>query len=242
MSNSVTVHLRLLRGRTKFLRKSLKAAFFERSRFACPLCGYEGSFFPSGTPAIPNAGCQACNSRPRHRLLALALARHDLFTGGDILHFAAEPYLKPLIDAARPKSYVRADIDPKRGDVVVNIEKIALPDDSFDLVICSHVLEHVDDERALAELFRVLKPNGKLIAMVPLIEGWDKTYEDPSVQDWHKRKIHFGGGTHVRFYGKDFRERILKAGFGLSEFAASPLEVIKHGLIAGERIFICTKA
>lgn len=246
MSNFVGSRWALLKGRSKFLRKAVKAAFVERLRCECSLCGYEGSFFPSGTPSVPNAGCPGCGSGPRHRLLALVQDRHRLLDfpsgTGAVLHFAAEPCLRPMIQSSQPKTYTRADIDPRRGDLVIDIEKIDLPSESYDAILCSHVLEHVDDGRALPELFRILRPKGKLIAMVPLIEGWDQTYENPKVEDWHERKIHFGGGTHVRCYGKDFRRRLERAGFVLSEFTGSPAQTIRHGLIAGERVFVGTKA
>lgn len=234
----------LVRGRARFLRKSLKAAL-GGAVHDCPICGYHGLFFPSGTPSIPDAGCPGCDSRPRHRLMALAVEKRGLLRAAEepcaILHFAAERSLRAIIEKQRPARYLRADIDPARGDVVLDIEKLDVPDASYDVVICSHVLEHVDDVRALHELYRVLKPGGRLITMVPLIEGWDTTYENDAVQSWHERKVHFGGGTHIRYYGSDFRKRIESAGFVLSEFAATPEQTIRYALIAGERIFIGAK-
>ncbi len=73
------------------------------------------------------------------------------------------------------------DIAPGKADRVLNIEAIASPDASYDCVVCSHVLEHVDDKKALSEIYRVLRPGGVALIMLPVIEGWAKTYENPAV-------------------------------------------------------------
>lgn len=235
--------LELIKGRAKFLRKAIKSTF-DTASYSCPICSHDGRFFLAGTGA-PSLTCPSCRSRPRQRLLSLAACKMNLFDfsgrAGTVLHFAAEPSVERIVRRANPKSYLRADIRPERGDIVLNIEDIALPDASYDMIICSHVLEHVDDRRALSEMFRILRPGGRLITMVPLIEGWDQTYENAAITSWHERKVHFGGGTHIRFYGRDFRERLGAAGFTVTEYCAAPEEVVRHGLIAGERVFVATK-
>ena len=105
----------------------------------------------------------------------------------------------------------------------------------------SHVLEHVDDKRALAELFRITSPGGNVILMFPIIEGWDQTYENPSVQSAAERIIHFGQDDHLRYFGRDVRTKIREAGFSLEEFTAEGPSVIRHGLLRGEKIFIDRK-
>jgi predicted SAM-dependent methyltransferase len=84
-------------------------------------------------------------------------------------------------------------------------------------VICNHVLEHVDDRKALTEIMRILAPGGMLVASVPIIEGWDTTYEDVAIKDPEDRALHFGQSDHVRWYGRDFRDRLKAAGFEISE-------------------------
>jgi SAM-dependent methyltransferase len=231
----------LVKGRAKFLRKSVKATF-SADRYECSLCGYRGAFVHAGTPAVMDAGCPSCLSGSRQRLLAIAQDRNQLISRErEILHFAAESSLRPMIRRTDPKRYVTADIR-KGFDLQLNIEQIALPSASFDCVICSHVLEHVDDKLALAEIHRILRPAGILIAMVPIIEGWEATYENPAILDWHARKRHFGGGTHVRFYGRDFRDRIRDAGFArIDEYTGSPEDILRYGLSRGERIFVAVK-
>ena len=230
----------LTKGRAKYLRKALKGTFGQYPR-ECPLCGWRGRFLNSGTPGRFDVMCPRCRSHPRHRLLSL-VQEHDALIppNSEILHFAPEGAVKPLIKGAFPKRYVTADL--KDGlDLKLNIEKIDLPDGSFDVILCSHVLEHVDDRAALSELYRILRPSGRLILMVPIIEGADRTYEDPAITSWHDRKLHFGGGTHVRYYGRDFRDRVRAAGFQLHEYCADDYEPIRFGLVRGERVFVATK-
>jgi SAM-dependent methyltransferase len=137
--------------------------------------------------------------------------------------------------------YVTADLEAERGDLALNLEDIVLPDGSFDIVIANHVLEHVNDGASLNELYRILRPSGLMIATVPLIEGWDATYENDRVTSAADRELHFGQWDHVRYYGRDFRDRIRAAGFGLREFAAAGEDVVRFGLLRGERVFFARK-
>jgi SAM-dependent methyltransferase len=157
-----------------------------------------------------------------------------------VLHFAPEKGLTQLLKA-RVRSYQSADVTPGRADLVRDIEAIAEPDASYDGIVCSHVLEHVDDAKALRELYRVLRPGGVALIMLPIVEGWSKTYEDPAVVSPEDRKRHYGQSDHVRYYGADVRERIRGAGFRLDEFTAEGEDVLIYGLQRGEKVFIATK-
>ena len=134
-----------------------------------------------------------------------------------------------------------ADIVPGRAVRSLDLEKIDLPIKSVDVVIANHVLEHVDDKAALVEIYRILRDGGRLIATSPVVEGWQHTYENPDVGDDEGRNIHFGQADHVRFYGRDIRDRIRAVGFALDEFVGDGAESVKYGLLRGERIFIGTK-
>lgn len=146
-----------------------------------------------------------------------------------------------LIRSFGPSEYRSADLTPGRADTVLNIEAMDLPDASVDAVIASHILEHVDDRRALPEIRRVLASGGQLIAMVPLIEGWTTTYEDASKLSGEERAQHFGQPDHVRFYGADFRDRIREAGFSLAEYTATGADSVRYRLNRGEKVFLATK-
>jgi len=133
---------------------------------------------------------------------------------------------------------VTADLFMEGVDFKLNIEAIDLPDALFDVIVCNHVLEHVDDKRALAEMYRILKPNGFCIITVPIIESWDKTYENAAVHTESERFMHFGQSDHIRIYGRDFRDRIKGAGFSIEEFTGTGDDCVKYGLMRGERVFI----
>ena len=107
--------------------------------------------------------------------------------------------------------------------------------------MANHVLEHVDDTKALAEMQRVLRPGGQAVITVPIIEGWDETYENPALTTDAERQLHYGDPTHRRFYGRDIRDRITAAGFRLSMYSAEEPDVSRHALHRGERVFIGQK-
>ena len=148
----------------------------------CPLCGYHGMFTAFGNPPRLDARCPKCNALERHRLLYLFAERFDLFRPSHcVLHFAPEAqlagYLRDMVGV-----YETADLSPRRKVTHhVNIEETGLEGGRYDRIICSHVLEHVDDEKALAEMFRLVRPGGIVILMTPIVEGWRRTYEDDAV-------------------------------------------------------------
>ena len=204
----------------------------------CPVCGYEGMFSP--VRHKPEIWCPSCDSRPRHRLLKLWIERGmDLAPGARVLHFAPEPFVREWF-AARGAEYVTADpIEP--ADLGLDMTAMAVGDQSFDMILACHVLEHVADDRAaLGEMFRVLRPGGRAVLMVPMIEGWDETCEEAGL-DEATRRLYYGDPLHCRFYGRDFRDRLRGAGFELAEFAATEPDVSIHALNRGERVFIARK-
>jgi len=204
---------------------------------SCPICGYEGRFAP--VRHKPEIWCPQCDSRPRHRLLKLWMDREMVLPpGARVLHFAAEPWVAAEM-ARRGAHYETADINDK-FDLRLDLEAISLADESRDMIIANHVLEHVDDRAALAEIARVLRPGGQAVLTVPLVEGWDETYEVPGLPE-AARALRYGDPDHRRFYGRDFRDRIRAAGLTLSDFAATEPDVSAHALHRGERIFIGTK-
>jgi SAM-dependent methyltransferase len=207
----------------------------------CNVCGYQGLFGPAGGGLRMDAKCPRCNSAERHRLFKLWLdGNRERLKAAEVLHFAPEKGLSALI---RPlaRSYRTADILPGRADLVLDIERIGLPDASVDVIVCSHVLEHVDDAKALVEQYRVLRPGGLCLIMTPVVEGWTRTYENPDLHKPHERTLHFGQHDHVRYYGADIRTRIAGAGFALQEFTAEGPDIVRYALLPGEKVFIAAK-
>jgi SAM-dependent methyltransferase len=204
----------------------------------CNICGYKGRFHAYGDPPRYDASCPRCGSLERQRQIALWLeANPSDWRGRAVLHFAPDAMLRAMIEPQTSR-YIGADIAEAPGCVQLDIQDINLPDDSADLIICSHVLEHVDDARALRELRRVLQPGGVALLMVPQVYSWQTTYEDQNVNTARERRLHFGQDDHVRFYGADFIERVARAGFDVAMSVAREPEVLTYGLSRGETIYI----
>ena len=110
--------------------------------------------------------------------------------------------------------YVSADWASPRAKLKMDVTDIQCEDNTFDVILTNHVLEHVpDDRKAMRELHRVLKPGGFAILQSPLNKKFEKTYEDPSITDPKERRKAFGQEDHVRVYGRDYKERLEEAGF-----------------------------
>lgn len=240
MKDSYKVKIKRFVRKIRYVVSVLINIFRSSGQKKCPCCGYEGLFDTVGNPPRYGALCPNCGSYERHRLLALSNKKHNFFQNKEILHFAPEAVIAKLITDTAAK-YVTADIVDGRADRVLNIENIDDPDDKWDVIICSHVLEHVDDEKALSELYRVLRKNGILIVMVPIVEGWKHTYENENVRTESDRELHYGQNDHVRYYGSDIRERISSQGFMIEEDTAFGEDTVIYGLLRGETVFICRK-
>lgn len=208
----------------------------------CPCCGVESRFALYGVPPRNNAMCPNCLAMERHRLLAIFFQqRPEIFVSRRVLHIAPEAAIRRQIEP-RAGAYTAGDLIPRPGDAPIDIEKLSFDDSSFDLVICSHVLEFVDDRAALLEMHRVLAFGGLLILMIPIIEGWERTFEDATIKSPRDRLLHFGDIANLRLYGRDLRNRIRAAGFRLNEFTAEEPQVSKHGLLRGEKLFLCVRS
>jgi SAM-dependent methyltransferase len=207
---------------------------------SCNICGNYGYFGCFGCPPRIDAMCMKCGSLERHRLFWTWFKGDVKNLQEPILHFAPEPILEKNFRKIFGR-YQTADLYAK-ADLKLNIEDIALESGCMSTIICNHVLEHVQDKKALQELFRVLKQNGRLICSVPIIEGWELTYENSHIKTANDKEAHFGQYDHVRYYGRDFRDRLSEAGFlKVEEVTAEGLSVVEFGLLRGEKIFICSK-
>ena len=213
----------------------------------CPCCGgHFRRFLPMGYVVVrPYAVCPFCNAGERHRLLWLYLRNHtNLFHDClKVLHFAPEYILEQKFRRCSNLEYITADLN-NPAMLKVDITDIPFPDATFDVVLCSHVLEHVpDDRKAMHELYRVLKPGGWAILLVPIELDRTTTFEDPTVTDPQERLRLFNQIDHVRIYGRDYVDRLEGAGFTVRQDHAirefSPSLVQRYGL-RDEPIFFCT--
>jgi ubiquinone/menaquinone biosynthesis C-methylase UbiE len=188
------------------------------ARHFCPMCkhGFD-KFVRGGHYGRSESKCPVCGSLERHRAAWLYFEDNPPWrTGSDhklkLLHIAPEAPMERCFQELGGIDYLSADIEPGRAMVTMDLTDIDRPDDQFDLIFCSHVLEHiVDDQKAMQELCRVVRKNGRVFLQVPL-KG-EETYEDFSITGPEARKAAFGQEDHVRMYGKDILKRLETAGF-----------------------------
>lgn len=234
----------------KSVRRLIKRLrFLGRNRY-CPVCNkHARTFLKAGVVPRPDAKCPWCGSLERHRLVWCYFQEQtDLFDGQpkEMLHVAPEDCLKQRLANRIGRGYLTADLHDTNVMEQMDITDIQHPDDSFDVIYCSHVLEHVpDDRRAMAELHRVLRPDGWAVLLVPITAT--ETIEDPTVDDPAERLRLFGQENHVRRYGPDYADRLREAGFQVDKSTAADfLDAQEMQRIAVQNeatgdIFYCTK-
>lgn len=192
--------------------------------------------------------CPACQASDRDRLYALYFQR--VMRGTDskkLLDFAPSPAFQKFLKSNFQLDYRSADLFMPNVDDVVDITDMKQYDgESFDIFICSHVLEHVsDDRKAMRELYRVLRRGGWGIAVVPINLGLKEIHEDASITSEADRWKYFGQGDHLRMYSKQsFVERLEEAGFtvqqlGIDYFGAETFT--KFGIQSRSVLYVAHK-
>ena len=194
--------------------------------------------------------CPACDASDRERLYALYLDRIaatlDRSRRYRFVEFAPSMPLRRRLRRLPFIDYRSADLHRRSVDDRIDITAMGYGDASIDMILCSHILEHIpDDRKAMREMLRVLAPGGLAIVMVPLIVGLDETLEDPAINTRALRWTHYGDGDHVRQYGKrDFLDRLRAAGFtverlGIDEFGAETLR--RAGIAENSELIVARK-
>lgn len=220
----------------------------------CPICGWSGKrFLPFGVITRENALCPQCNSLERHRLYYFYLLNKiNANKKLKVCHFAPENSIKNTFSIFKNIEYVSCDIVPGRAMCIQDITNITFDDNLFDIIFCSRVLEHIEDDiKAMKELRRILNPNGFAIIQVPLYnknmhgEDLESTYENFLITSPEEREKEFGQSDHVRLYEKnDYIKRLSSSGFKVYEDKFSynlSNEYIRKYSIIREPIFYCTK-
>lgn len=226
----------------------LMAQLHKGSDVNCPVCNHSyKKFLPYGRIARENALCPNCLALERHRLMWLFLKeKTDFFTANlKVLHIAPEHCFIERFEALSNLEYITADLESPLAKVKMDVHKIPFEDNSFDVVFCNHVMEHVEDDLlACSEINRVLKNSGWGIIQSPVYD-LPKTIEDKTIIDPAERERIFGQRDHVRKYGKDYAARLRKSGIRIEEnlFVKELSEEVikKHSLPEKEVIFVCKK-
>jgi SAM-dependent methyltransferase len=230
------------------LPPKVKKIVFYNKRHQCPVCeSYIRLFLPAGAATRMNARCPICGALERHRLDWIFMrTQTNLFDGSPkrMLHIAPEPAFESKLKAIANLEYITADLIDPNVMVKMDITDIKYPGDHFDIIYCSNVLEHVrEDRRAMNELFRVLRPGGWAMLLVPI--STQPTFEDFTVTAPEEREKLFGGGDHLRAYGPDYMDRLVAAGFDVKLLKASEMldrnTMQRLGIRQGQIVIFCAK-
>lgn len=236
--------------RLSYIARPILALLLKGDQFTDPIDGKSfRMFLPYGYAAQRNNVLSPSTlSLERHRLLWLYLKNEtDFFTAPKkVLHFAPEQAFYQLFRNQKNLDYTTTDLFSPLADVKADICDLPFPDNTYDVILCNHVLEHIaDDTKAMQELYRVLKPGGMGIFQIPQDLARAVTFSDDTITDASQRALIFGQYDHVRIYGRDYFEKLRSIGFTvIEEDYTAKIDrklVEKYCLANGEIIPVCFK-
>ncbi|WMI68385.1 class I SAM-dependent methyltransferase [Mangrovimonas sp. YM274] len=236
--------------RLSYAVRPILAAYLKGDQFTDPIDGKSfKTFLPYGYGnQRSNVLSPSTLSLERHRLLWLYLKNEtDFFTGQHkVLHFAPEQAFYKRFRAMDNLNYTTTDLNSPLADVKADICNLPFEDDSFDIILCNHVLEHIpDDTKAMQELYRILKPGGFGVFQIPQDLNREVTFEDDSITDKKERAKIFGQYDHVRVYGRDYFDKLRSIGFTVEEVdytaSLSENDIETYCLAKGEIIPVVRK-
>ncbi len=238
--------------RLSYVARPILAFALKGNQFTDPIDGKSfRTFLPYGYGQQRNNVLSPSTlSLERHRLLWLYLKNEtDFFTAKEkkeVLHFAPEQAFYKIFRNQKNINYTTTDLFSPLADVKADICNLPFKDNSYDIIFCNHVLEHIpDDTKAMQELFRVLKPGGMGIFQIPQDLSRTTTFSDDTITDQKERAQIFGQYDHVRIYGRDYFDKLRSIGFKVIEEdytkKISPELVEKYCLAKGEIIPVVYK-
>ncbi len=232
------------------MARPILAFFLKGNTFTDPIDGKSfKTFLPYGYGNQRNNVLSPSTlSLERHRLLWLYLKNETPFFSAEkkVLHFAPEQCFLNRFRQLKNLEYTTTDLLSPIADVKADICNLPFDDNSYDIILCNHVLEHIpDDTKAMQELYRVMKPGGYGIFQIPQELDREITFEDDSITDKAERAKIFGQYDHVRVYGRDYFNKLRSIGFKVEEIdytATLSAEAIKKYCLAkGEIIPVVYK-
>ena len=236
--------------RLSYVARPFLVQFLKGNRYTDPIDEKSFRTFLSYGYEIqrPNVLSPSTLSLERHRLLWIYLKNETNFFSAPlkVLHFAPEQAFYKRFRSLPNLDYTTTDLNSPLADVKADICDLPFDDNSFDVILCNHVLEHIpDDHKAMSELYRIMKPGGWGIFQIPQDIRRESTFEDDSITDPVERAKIFGQYDHVRVYGKDYFDKLSSVGFLVSpvDYTAklSPEDVDKFRLANGEIIPLVSK-
>ncbi len=227
----------------------------EEEKRVCPVCNTKIRLYlpvlnNEGSAFVRDVSCPVCDSYNRHRAYAFKMKEMLPYKKEEIkvLHFAPEKCFYQLFNNMENVDYYPVDIDSSKKEIrdVVDITDIPYEDNMFDFIMCTHVLEHVeDDNKAMKELYRVLKKGGNALINVPINDAYEHSFENPEYDTPELREKYYGCWDHLRWYGRDYADLLRGVGFDVDEsmpFADASEEFLKkYGIYSNEKIHWCKK-
>ena len=237
--------------RFSYIARPILVLFLKGKKFTDPIDGKSfRTFLPYGYENQRNNVLSPSTlSLERHRLLWLYLKNEtNFFTANlKVLHFAPEQAFYKRFKKMENLNYITTDLESPLAEVKADICNLPFKDNSFDFILCNHVLEHIpDDGKAMQELYRVLKPKGIGVFQIPQDLSRETTFEDDSIIDKKERAKIFGQYDHVRVYGRDYFDKLRSFGFNVDEVdytsTLSEENITKYCLAKGEIIPVVYKS
>ena len=231
--------------RLSYVVRPFIAFFLKGKRYTDPIDGRSfRKFLPYGYERVrENVLAPGTLSLERHRLFWLYLKNETRFFTDSlkVLHFAPEQAFLKRFRKMKNLDYTTTDLNSPIADVKADICDLPFEDNSYDFIICNHVLEHIpDDAKAMRELYRILAPGGTAIVQVPYDRRRNESFEDDSITDPKERARIFGQYDHVRIYGMDYFEKLSEAGFTVQAVdytsTLTEAEIDRYRLAKGELV------
>lgn len=232
--------------------KLVAPILYKGDQVECPVCERKfRKFLSYGSNVVhrENVLCPYDLTLERHRLMWLYLKNESNFFQAPhlkMLHIAPEQCFHKTFKKQQNLEYLTGDLLSPIADMHFDLHQIPLEDNRFDVVICNHVLEHVDDAlQCMRELHRVMKPGGWGIMQVPQDMSREVTYEDPMIVTPEDRELHYWQYDHVRLFGRDYPDWLRKAGFQVDEYIPTDhfdtATIDRYRLQKGEILYIVRK-